>query len=143
MFKVAPDGTRTDIDPGDGSRNVTVDTRGNVFVTTDSGGVTKINPDGGIIPFASGLIDPHGLAFRPKRYSQDTDGVGNLLVAILPLGKSTTTQSTEIEPFRPVGGRPNFLAFETIFPVKADFNGDGKSDILWQNSETGSASSGS
>ena len=70
VFKVAPDGTRTDIDPGDGSRNVTVDTRGNVFVTTDSGGVTKINPDGTIIPFASGLIDPHGLAFRPKRYSQ-------------------------------------------------------------------------
>ena len=87
VFKVAPDGTRTDIDPGDGSRNVTVDTRGNVFVTTDSGGVTKINPNGGIIPFASGLIDPHGLAFRPKRYSQDTDGVGNLLVADTSAGQ--------------------------------------------------------
>ena len=71
VFKVAPDGTRTDIDPGDGSRNVTVDRRGNVFVTTDSGGVTKINPNGGIIPFASGLIDPHGLAFRPKRFNSD------------------------------------------------------------------------
>ena len=71
----------TDIDPGDGSRNVTVDGRGNVFVTTDSGGVTKINTAGTIIPFASGLIDPQGLAFRPKRFNRDMDGVGHLLVA--------------------------------------------------------------
>ena len=42
VLKVAPDGTMTDIDPGDGSRNVTVDQRGNVLVTTDSGGVTTI-----------------------------------------------------------------------------------------------------
>ena len=138
VFKVAPDGTRTDIDPGDGSRNVTADTRGNVFVTTDSGGVTKINPNGGIIPFASGLIDPHGLAFRPKRYSQDTDGVGNLLVADTSAGQIYNyTVDGNRTSFGLAGGHPNFLAFETIFPVKADFNGDGKSDILWQNSVNG------
>ena len=78
VFKVAADGTMTDIDPGDGSRNVAVDTRGHVFVTTDSGGVTAIQTSGTITPFASGLIDPHGLAFRPKRYNRDTDGVGHL-----------------------------------------------------------------
>ncbi len=138
VFKVAPDGTMTDIDPGDGSRNVTVDTRGNVFVTTDSGGVTKINTDGTIIPFASGLIDPHGLAFRPKRYNQDTDGVGHLLVADTAAGQIYDyTIDGNRTLFGPAGGSPNFLAFETIFPVKADFNGDGKSDILWQNRVNG------
>ena len=32
VFKVAPDGTMTDIDPGDGSRNVTLDGLGDVLV---------------------------------------------------------------------------------------------------------------
>ena len=138
VFKVAPDGTMTDIDPGDGSRNVTLDRVGNVLVTTDSGGVTKINPNGGITPFASGLIDPHGLAFRPKRYNHDTDGVGNLLVADTGAGQIYQyTADGNRTLFGTAGGSPNFLAFETIFPVKADFNGDGKSDILWQNNSTG------
>ena len=140
VFKVAPDGTMTDIDPGDGSRNVTVDRMGNVLVTTDSGGVTKINPNGGIMPFASGLIDPHGLAFRPKRYSQDMDGVGNLLVADTGAGQIYDyTIDGNRTLFGTAGGSPNFLAFETIFPAKADFNGDGKSDILWQNNSNGDA----
>ena len=138
VFKVAPDGTMTDIDPGDGSRNVTLDKVGNVLVTTDSGGVTKINPNGGITPFASGLIDPHGLEFRPKRYNHDTDGVGNLLVADTGAGQIYQyTADGNRTLFGTAGGNPNFLAFETIFPVKADFNGDGKSDILWQNNSTG------
>ena len=57
----------TDIDPGDGSRNVMVDGRDNVFVTTDSGGVTKINTVGTIIPFASGLSIPTD-GISPKRF---------------------------------------------------------------------------
>src|SRR6266481_2541557 len=138
VFKVAPDGTMTDIDPGDGSRNVTVDTRGNVLVTTDSGGVTTIKTDGTIMPFASGLIDPHGLAFRPKRYNLDKDGVGNLLVADTGAGQIYDyTADGNRTLLGTAGGSPNFLAFETIFPVKADFNGNGKSDILWQNNSTG------
>ena len=138
VFKVAPDGTMTDIDPGDGSRNVTVDTRGDVLVTTDSGGVTKINSNGGITPFASGLIDPHGLAFRPKRYNREIDGVGNLLVADTGAGQIYDyTVDGNRTLLGTAGGSPNFLAFETIFPPKADFNGDGKSDILWQNNSTG------
>jgi hypothetical protein len=138
VFKVAPDGTMTDIDPGDGSRNVTLDALGNVLVTTDSGGVTKINPNGGILPFASGLVDPHGLAYRPKRYSQDVDGVGNLLVADTGAGQLYEyTVDGNRTLFSTAGGSPNFLAFERIFPAKADFNGDGKSDILWQNNSNG------
>ena len=62
----------TDIDPGDGSRNVTLDGLGNVLVTTDSGGVTKINPNGGIIPFASGLIDPHGTGISTQKVQPAT-----------------------------------------------------------------------
>ena len=138
VFKVAPDGTRTDIDPGDGSRDVTLDTGGNVFVSTDDGGITKIKTDGTIMPFASGLIDPWGLAFRPKRYSRDVEAVGNLLVADTGAGQIYQyTVDGNRTLFGTAGGSPNFLAFETIFPPKADFNGDGKSDILWQNNSTG------
>ena len=138
VFKVEQDGTMTDIDPGDGSRNVTLDGLGNVLVTTDSGGITKINRNGGIIPFASGLIDPWGLAYRPKRYNQDMDGVGNLLVADTGAGQLYEyTIDGNRTLFGTAGGSPNFLAFERIFPAKADFNGDGKSDILWQNNTNG------
>ena len=138
VFKVAPDGTMADIDPGDGSRNVTVDGRDNVFVTTDSGGVTKITTAGTIIPFASGLIDPHGMAFRPKRFNSDVDGVGHLLAADTGAGQIYDyTIDGNRTLFGPAGGSPNFLAFETIFPIKADFSGDGKSDILWENRVNG------
>jgi hypothetical protein len=143
VFKVAPDGAMMDIDPGDGSRDVEVSTGTpglglDVFVSTDDGGITRINPHGRIIPFASGLIDPWGLAFRPKRFSHDIDGVGNLLVADTGAGQIYEfTVDGSRTPFGPAGGSPNFLAFETIFPPKTDFNGDGKSDILWQNNSTG------
>jgi hypothetical protein len=138
VFKVAPDGTMKDIDPSDGSRNVTVDRKGHIFVTTDSGGVNAIETDGTIMPFASGLISPHGMAFRPKRYNRDMDGVGNLLAADTGAGQIYDyTPDGNRTLFGAPGGSPNFLAFETIFSAKADFNGDGKSDILWQNNSTG------
>ena len=61
--------------------------------------------------------------------------LGNLLVADTGAGQIYDyTIDGNRTLFGPAGGSPNFLAFETIFPVKADFNGDGKSDILWQNS---------
>src|SRR4030095_16753216 len=121
VFKVAPDGTMTDIDPGDGSRDVTVGsgtvfTGRDVFVSTDSGGITHIKPNGAIIPFASGLADPWGLAFRPRRFSRDADGVGNLLVATRAGQIYEFTVDGTRTPFGQAGGSPNFLAFETIFP---------------------------
>jgi hypothetical protein len=138
VFKVAPDGTMTDIDPGDGSRDVKLGSTGVVFVSTDSGEITRIRPGGVPRTFATGLTDPWGLAFRPKRYSNDQDGVGNLFVADTGAGQIFQyTQDGSRTPFGPTEGSPNFLAFETIFPSKADFNGDGKSDILWQNNSTG------
>ena len=142
VFRVAPDGTQTDLDPGDlisaATRDVKVGSMGIVFVSTDAGEIFKIRPGGTPRIFATGLADPWGLAFRPKRYSNDVDGVGNLFVADTGAGQifQYTFDAGRI-PFGPPGGSPNFLAFETIFPLKADFNGDGKSDILWQNNSTG------
>ena len=129
----------TDIDPGDGSRNVTLDGLGNVLVTTDSGGITKINPNGGIIPFASGLIDPHGTGISTQKVQPRHGWCWESLSsrywrwANLPSTRADGNRTL----FGTAGGNPNFLAFETIFPVKADFNGDGKSDILWQNNSNG------
>jgi hypothetical protein len=147
VFKVAPDGIQTDLDPNNqisaATRDVEVsagtpDIGVDVFVSTDDGGVTRIKPNGTIVLFASGLIDPWGLAFRPKRFSHDVDGVGNLFVADTGAGQIYEfTIHGDRTTFGPAEGMPNFLAFETIFPAKADFNGDGKSDILWQNNSTG------
>jgi hypothetical protein len=145
VFKVAPDGTMSDIylnhPPELGnSRNVTVGTEGDVFVSTDAGAIARIRsgPHGRIITFATDLIDPWGLAFRPRRFNRDMDGVGDLLVADFGAGQIYEyTVDGNRTPFGPALGSPNFLAFETIFPPKADFNGDGKSDILWQNNSTG------
>ena len=66
------------------------------------------------------------------------DGVGNLLVADTGAGQIYEyTIDGNRTLFGPAEGSPNFLAFERIFPAKADFNGDGKSDILWQNNTNG------
>ncbi|HEY3663744.1 MAG TPA: hypothetical protein VGL24_11370 [Chthoniobacterales bacterium] len=112
-FKVGTDGTVTTIYSGADGRNVAVDADGNVFLSLGSGDVRKF-PFGGGNPttFASGLNDPYGMAFRPKKFSGDTDGVGNLFAAdptggfifqITPDGVKTTFAS---------GGKPNFLVFE-------------------------------
>jgi hypothetical protein len=145
VFKVAPDGTMTDIylhHPAElgNSRNVTVGTDSDVFVSTDTGDIAQIRsgPQGRIIIFATGLVSPWGLALRPRRFNRDMDGVGDLLVADTGAGQIYEfTRDGSRTPFGPALGSPNFLAFETIFPPKADFNGDGKSDILWQNNSTG------
>jgi sugar lactone lactonase YvrE len=109
VFRIAPDGTSTDIDSGDGSRGVAVTLVAHVlpaeyftFVSTDAGTVTKILPAGGKSTFATGLNDPHGVEFRPARFAGDTDHVGSLYVAdtlggfifqITPDGVKTTFAS--------------------------------------------------
>jgi hypothetical protein len=118
VLKVASDGTSTDIDPSDASRNVALDSQSNVFVSTDFGTVSKITPGGIKTTYASALGDPNGMAFRPKRFSGDTDRVGNLLVADTAGGHifeftADGTQSTFSSE-----GSPNFLAFETMLPGK-------------------------
>ncbi len=112
-FQVEPDGVVTTIYPGSDGRQVWADNDGNIYISLGSGEVRKFAP-GGVLSttFASGLNDPFGMAFRPKRFNGDTDGVGNLFVAdptggfifeITPDGLKTTFASS---------GKPNFLVFE-------------------------------
>ena len=135
VFKVEPDGTMTDIDPGDGSRNVTVDGLGNVLrhyrLRRDYQDQSKRGNNTFRIGAHRSARDWH---FDPKGTTSDMDGVGNLLVADTGAGQLYEyTIDGNRTLFGTAEGSPNFLAFERIFPAKADFNGDGKSDILWQN----------
>ena len=58
------DGTVTTIYSGADGRNAAVDTSGNVFLSVGSGEVKKFPAGGGLgTTFASGLGDPHGMAF--------------------------------------------------------------------------------
>lgn len=113
-FQVASGGTVTTIYSGTDGRSIAIDADGNIFLSLGTGEVQKFAPGGGLsTTFASGLNDPYGMAFRPKKFNGDTDGVGNLFVAdptggfifqITPDGTKTTFAS---------GGKPNFLLFET------------------------------
>ena len=113
-IRVDSDGTNTIFYSGNDGRNVAADTFGNIFVSVgDTGSVLKFPVAGSSSTFASGLNDPHGMAFRPKKFNGDTDGVGNLFVAdatggfifqITPDGAKTTFASN---------GKPNYLVFET------------------------------
>ena len=112
-FRIAPDGTVSTVYPGTDGRNIAIDADGNIFLSLGTGEVRKFAAVGGqSTTFASGLNDPHGMAFRPKKFNGDTDGVGNLFAAdptggfifqITPDGTKTTFAST---------GKPNFLVFE-------------------------------
>jgi len=138
VLHVAPDNTQTDIDPSDGSRDVRLDAEGDVLVSTDAGTITKLKPPTYTkTTFASGITDPRGLAFRPKRYSGDVDGVGNLLVADTAGGQILQYTVDGTRTTFVTGGNPNFLTFEVVLPTKSDFNEDGKSDLVWQNNITG------
>ncbi len=112
-FRIAPDGTVSTVYAGSDGRKVAVDADGNIFLSLGTGEVRKFPAAGGTpTTFASGLNDPYGMAFRPKKFNGDTDGVGNLFVAdptggfifqITPDGTKSTFAS---------GGKPNFLIFE-------------------------------
>ena len=112
-FRVLPGGAVTTIYSGTNGRSAWSDEDGNVFVSLSNGEVQKFAAGGGLsTTFASGLNDPFGMAFRPKRFNGDTEGVGNLFVAdptggfifqITPDGVKTTFASS---------GKPNFLIFE-------------------------------
>jgi hypothetical protein len=112
-IKIAPDGTVTTIYAGSDGRNAVADSNGNVFVSVGvTGEVKKVVPGGNTTIFASGLGDPHGMAFRSKFGSGNPDGVGNLFVAdplggfifqITPDGTKTTFAST---------GKPNYLILQ-------------------------------
>jgi hypothetical protein len=112
VFQVAPGGLSVDIDPGDNSRAVMVDFATNVFVTTDAGTISEIPANGSPkFTFASGLNDPHGIAFVPPGLNQGEGG----FVYVADTAASTIYK---IAPgFAPApfvtGGSPNFLIFQT------------------------------
>ncbi len=113
VFKVSPGGTPVDIDPGDNSRSVSVDFAGNIFVTTGAGTISEIPADGSPkFTFASGLGDPHGMAFVPPGVVQGEPGfvyvadtAGGTIFKIAP--------GATPMPFVTGAGNPNFIVFET------------------------------
>ena len=110
-------GTLIDIDPDDVSRSVGVDpVLTDVYVTTEAGTISQLQPDGSSkVTFASGLTDPHGLAFVP---SGNPGGViSGIYVAETSAGiiSRILTNGTR-EVFVTGAGNPNFLTFQTISP---------------------------
>ena len=118
VFQVAQGGTTIDIDPGDDSRDVSVDGLGNVFVGTGTGNVTEIPADGGAIStFASGFDLPTGMDFRPAKFGGDTDRVGFLYVADTTAGIIYQISQAGVKTTFVTGaGQPNFIAFEVNDP---------------------------
>ncbi len=105
--------------PITGSRGVAVDNLFESFVSTDAGEIVRVSADGMTTgTFASGLTDPHGMAFRPRRYSDQEEGVGNLFVADSTEGNIHEFTPTGTESIFATGFNPNYLAFETILPGK-------------------------
>ena len=113
-MKVAPDGTATTIYSGSDSRFIAVDASGSVFLSLgNTGSVIKIPVVGGSTTFASSLNDPHGLAFRPKKFNGDTEGVGNLFVADTTGGFIFQVTPNGVKSTFASGGQPNYVVFET------------------------------
>ena len=101
-----------------GARGVAVNNELNAFVSTDAGEIVRVGTNGSTGMFASGLTDPHGMAFRPRRYSIDEEGVGNLFVADPTEGNIHEFTPDGTETIFASGFNPNFLAFELLLPGK-------------------------
>ncbi len=114
------------IDPGDvetttaiaGSRGVAVNGALDAFVSSDDGNITLVTDGGVSAIFASGLTTPNGLAFRPKRYSDAEQGVGDLFVAETQAGVVSEFSLAGTRSVFATGGHPKYLAFELILPSK-------------------------
>jgi hypothetical protein len=87
-----------------------------VYVTTEAGTISKLEADGSSkTEFASGLNDPHGLAFVPPGLGDVLPGVyvaetgGGIITRIL-------TDGTKV-PFVTGAGSPNYMTFQSVSPV--------------------------
>ncbi len=105
------------------ARGVAVDGMDNAFVSATDGSISKVTPNTGMIagtvlPFASGLTTPNGMAFRPKRYSDMEAGVGNLFVAETDAGLVSQYDIAGTRSVFATGGNPKFLAFELLLRGK-------------------------
>ncbi len=115
LLLIAPDNSTT-LFPITGGRGVAINNSLDAFVSTDAGEIMRILPDGTEGIFASGIADPHGLAFRPRRYSDSEEGVGNLFVADTSEGMIQQFTPDGTESTFATGFSPNFLAFELVLP---------------------------
>ena len=115
LTSIAPDNTVTSY-PVTGGRAVAINNLLDAFVSTDAGEIIRIAPDGTQGVFASEITDPNGRAFRPKRYSDSEDGVGNLFVADTSAGMIREFTTEGVQDVFATGFSPNFLAFELILP---------------------------
>ncbi|HEY2714332.1 MAG TPA: hypothetical protein VGI60_17610 [Chthoniobacterales bacterium] len=121
VIKVNPDGTTTDIDPGDNSRGVAVTSitiSGTaveaIFVTTDDGNIDLILNETKLLrPLVTGLEDPVGMDFRPSRFNGDTEDVGDLYVADRGAGEILKIEPGADPQVFASGGEPNYMVFET------------------------------
>lgn len=118
---IAPDLTFTDVDLGVATRATAAITRtlvdgtmeNDVFISTDPGSIFEIVDGSAPTTFASGLIQPSGMDFRPARFSGDVDRVGNLYVADTGAGSILMFTPDGFQSTFVTGvGSPNFLAFE-------------------------------
>ncbi|MGH8092028.1 MAG: hypothetical protein ACREIF_00950 [Chthoniobacterales bacterium] len=122
VLKVTGDGTTTDIDPNDGSRATEVSTvtisgvpSEVVFVSTDSGSITRLVNDVKTGPLATGILDPRGMAFRPGLPIGMEPG-GDLFVADGAGSEILDVNTSGMTVFA-TGGEPNFMVFETGTPT--------------------------
>ncbi len=122
---VAADSSMQEIELGSATRDVAVVSETvngvleeTIIVSTDSGIVNKILPDGTIVQFPLGTTfdTPNGIAFRPARFSGDEDGVGNIYVADAAAGEILEFTKAGVEETFASVGNPNFLAFERATP---------------------------
>jgi sugar lactone lactonase YvrE len=100
--------------------DVAVDGDLTAFVSSTDGSITRVTDDAvpQVTAFAVGLMGPNGLAFRPKRYSDDEEGVGELFVAETQAGVISRFSNEGVRSVFATGGNPNFLSFERILPGK-------------------------
>ena len=117
-LKVIDDTNNVTTTPVPGSRAVAVDGVFNAFVSSSDGSITQVTPLGVASVFATGLDSPNGMAFRPRRYSDSEEGVGNLFVAETQGGLISEYTPEGVRSVFATGGNPNFLTFELILPGK-------------------------
>ncbi len=118
-LRVSSDGTTTDIDLADGTRGVALDQSGIAYISTESGGVSKILfGTSTVVPFASGFTQPTGMDFRPAKFGGDQDRVGFLYVADPATGQITQINNNGVASvFVAAAGAPNYLVFEVGGPT--------------------------